>query len=283
TIDGRPYRLVYAGVPRKVIPAPSSGAFWQCAFTLDPIAIVPFGAATWRCDLDLPEYYLVMAIAAPGQEDFQWLEGRATSREFLAQPAKASVGSSIFGRYVIIGLEHIVPGGLDHVLFVLGLYLMRSTWRQLLAQVTAFTLAHSITLGLSLSSVVAVPSGVVEPLIAMSIVLVAVENLLVKTFRPRRVAMVFGFGLFHGLGFAGALGEVGVPQAHFLPALVGFNLGVELGQLVVLLGAFACVGWWSARQPWYRARVAMPACMVIALVASYWTVERVFESLGQRV
>jgi hypothetical protein len=143
-----------------------------------------------------------------------------------------------------------------------------------LAQVSAFTLAHSITLGLSLYNVIALPSAVVEPLIAISIAYVAVENLFLAELKSRRVALVFAFGLLHGLGFAGALKDVGLPRSEFFPALVSFNAGVEFGQLAVIGAAFLLVGWRCADRPWYRRRVVIPASAAIACMAVYWTVER---------
>src|SRR5205823_5104476 len=125
---------------------------------------------------------------------------------------------------------HIVPGGLDHILFVLGIFLLSMKVKPVLAQVTAFTLAHSITLGLTIYGLVSVSPRVVEPMIALSIAYVAIENIATTALRPSRVAIVFAFGLLHGMGFAGVLKELGLPRAEFLTALVTFNVGVELGQ-----------------------------------------------------
>jgi hydrogenase/urease accessory protein HupE len=176
--------------------------------------------------------------------------------------------------YTVLGFTHILPKGLDHILFVLGIFLLSARWRPLLYQVTAFTVAHSITLALSLYGIVSLPPSVVEPLIALSIVYVAVENILVSGLRPWRVWVVFAFGLLHGLGFAGVLTELGLPEGEFVPALVAFNVGVELGQLAVILLALAAVGWCRNR-PWYRSRVVIPASLVIAATGAWWTVERV--------
>jgi hypothetical protein len=141
-------------------------------------------------------------------------------------------------------------------------------------QVSAFTIAHTITLGLSIYGVIDVPAVIVEPLIAVSIAYVAIENLLLTDLRPWRIALVFAFGLLHGMGFAGALRDVGLPRAEFLTALVTFNAGVEAGQLAVIAAAFALVGWrWGGRS-WYRARIVVPASAIIAFTALYWTAER---------
>jgi hypothetical protein len=116
----------------------------------------------------------------------------------------------------------------------------------------------------------------VEPLIALSILFVAIENMLVRRLNPWRIGVVFGFGLIHGLGFAGVLGELGLPQDQFVSALLAFNVGVELGQVAIILLAWALIGRWTADKPWYHARVVLPACSLIALVAGWWTVERLF-------
>jgi hypothetical protein len=158
---------------------------------------------------------------------------------------------------------------------VLGLFLLSTAWRPLLLQVTMFTVAHSITLGLGMYGVVSLASTIVEPLIALSITYVAVENLLTSTLRPWRAALVFGFGLLHGLGFAGVLSELGLPRSEFLTALLAFNAGVELGQLAVIGCAFLAVGWWRrSRSAGYRRWVVVPASLAIAMVGAYWTMAR---------
>jgi hypothetical protein len=179
------------------------------------------------------------------------------------------------GEYVSLGFTHILPKGLDHILFVVGLFLLGTQWRPLLLQVTLFTIAHSVTLGLSMLGIVSLPSSVVEPLIALSIAYVAVENLFTNELSPWRGALVFLFGLLHGLGFAGVLGELGVPNGQFAVALVSFNVGVELGQLAVISLAMLAVGWWRAgRFEIYRRWVVVPVSLAIAMVGLYWTVVR---------
>ena len=178
--------------------------------------------------------------------------------------------------YLKLGFTHILPLGLDHILFVLGLFLLSNNIKQLLQQVTAFTLAHSITLGLAMYGVVSVPSYIIEPVIALSIAFVAIENMMTTKLKPWRIFVVFAFGLVHGMGFAGALKELGLPQSQFLNAHITFNIGVELGQLTVILCAFLACGLWFRRKEWYRKRIVIPASFIITLVAAYWTVERIF-------
>ncbi|HVS14064.1 MAG TPA: HupE/UreJ family protein [Thermoanaerobaculia bacterium] len=180
---------------------------------------------------------------------------------------------AVFGRYLGLGFTHIVPLGLDHILFVLALFLLAAKARPLLIQVTAFTLAHSVTLALSVLGVVSLPSAVVEPLIALSIALVAVENLFTERLRSWRVAVVFGFGLLHGLGFAGVLSELGLPRGALASALIAFNVGVELGQLAVVGVALLLVAPLRGT-PWYRTRVVLPASAALAAIGLFWFVQR---------
>jgi len=181
----------------------------------------------------------------------------------------------VFAAYVEQGFVHIVPLGFDHILFVIGLFLLSPQLKPLLWQVSAFTLAHTLTLALGASGVIRLPAGIVEPLIALSIVWVAVENLLTDKLHRWRIAVVFLFGLLHGLGFAGVLLEIGLSGAHFASALLAFNVGVELGQLSVIALCFLSVGW-AMRRPYYHGRIVAPASCLIALVAAYWVFERTF-------
>ena len=184
-------------------------------------------------------------------------------------------GSSSVFRYLKVGFIHIIPEGLDHILFVIGLFLLAARMRPLLIQVTCFTLAHTLTLGLSIYGMISLPSSVVEPLIALSIAFVALENVFTSKIRPWRPVLVFGFGLLHGLGFAGVLSEIGLPRDEFLFALVFFNVGVEFGQLFLIVAAFVLIGLFRKKE-WYRARLTIPLSCIIGLVGLYWTVERIF-------
>lgn len=181
----------------------------------------------------------------------------------------------VFTDYVQLGFIHIVPKGLDHIFFVVGLFLLSTRLSALLWQVTAFTLAHSVTLFMGMTGLVAVSPQIVEPLIAASIVFIAVENLFTTRLHAWRPLVVFGFGLLHGLGFAGVLEEIGLSADHFLTGLIAFNIGVELGQLAVIAACFALVGW-AMRRPDYRRLVAVPGSLAIAVIATVWLSERVF-------
>lgn len=204
-------------------------------------------------------------------------EGFLNGREMTPDLPRAEVltegAGAVFLRYIGAGFEHIVPLGLDHILFVLGLYFFATRAGPLLWQVSAFTLAHTITLALAATGTVSVPASVVEPLIAASIVYVGVENTIGRGNVRGRTALVFAFGLLHGLGFASVLGDYGIASDRFAGALIGFNIGVEFGQLAVIGVAFAMTGWFIAR-PWYRRAIAIPASLAIAAVGAYWVVER---------
>ena len=205
----------------------------------------------------------------------EWLEGGQSSAPFaLTSPAPPVDRLGTAWRYLTLGFTHIVPKGLDHMLFVLGIYLLSGRARSVLWQVSAFTVAHSITLGLSMYGVVAVSPRIVEPLIALSIAYVAIENIFLSELKSWRVALVFAFGLLHGMGFAGALKELGLPRSEFVTALLTFNVGVEAGQLAVIGAAFLLVGWHCANRDWYRSRIVVPVSMLIACTAVYWTIER---------
>ncbi|HJX18638.1 MAG TPA: HupE/UreJ family protein [Acidiferrobacterales bacterium] len=203
-------------------------------------------------------------------------EGEASATYPLAGDVAAATRTAVFSQYLVLGFTHILPKGLDHMLFVLGLFLLSTRLAPLLWQVTAFTLAHSITLALSMYGVIALSPAIVEPLIAASIVAVAVENLLTARLHAWRIFVVFGFGLLHGLGFAGVLTEIGLPRDEFVTGLIAFNVGVEGGQLAVIALAFLVVGYWFRHRPWYRARVVLPLSALIALTGAYWMVERLW-------
>ena len=195
----------------------------------------------------------------------------------MPRTGSASVsGVKNFLNYIKIGFEHIIPKGLDHILFVLGLFLFSLKMRPLLMQITAFTLAHTVTLALATAGLVSVPASIVEPLIALSIAFVALENIRGGEITIRRTAIVFAFGLLHGLGFASVLGDVGLEPSKFLSSLIAFNIGVELGQLSVIALAFVLLGLTFGKRSWYRSYVVIPGSILIAAIGIYWTIERVF-------
>ena len=212
------------------------------------------------------------------------LERGARSDPFdLAEQATPPTAIATARQYARLGFVHIVPQGLDHILFVLGLFLLSSRLGLLFWQVTAFTLAHALTLTLGALDVVTLSPRVVEPLIALSIAWIGIENILaagrpgVRSERRAfgwRPGIVFLFGLLHGLGFARVLTDLGLPESERLLALVTFNAGIELGQIAVIVGALVTLGWFRYR-PWYRPTIVVPASGAIAIVGLIWTVQRV--------
>ena len=165
----------------------------------------------------------------------QLLDAGTVSEPILATGlGAAKSGWGTFVEYIPVGFDHIVPKGLDHILFVLGIFFLGAGWRALIWQISAFTLAHTVTLALGALEIVVISGAIVEPLIAASIVFVAVENLMTTSLNKWRPVIIFGFGLLHGLGFASVLGDFGLPEGQFIPALIGFNIGVEIGQLTVV-------------------------------------------------
>jgi hydrogenase/urease accessory protein HupE len=178
--------------------------------------------------------------------------------------------------FLRLGFRHILPDGLDHILFIVGLFLFSYRFRPLLLQVTVFTLAHSITLALSALEIYRMDGRLAEPLIAASIIVVGVENCLRRKDTdhtgPLRLAIVFGFGLIHGLGIANMLAGYQLGDGFLLP-LIGFNIGVEVGQITVLGICFGVLGR-TLRLPFYRHRIAIPLSLLITLIGSWWLLER---------
>lgn len=237
---------------------------------------LPSGAKSlvWRWDADFgPAVLRVSSQREPGLYS-AYLQDGQPSAEIPVQGMVAQNTAHVFFNYISIGFTHILPKGLDHILFVIGLFLLNASFRSLVLQITTFTLAHTITLALGILGIVQLPASIVEPLIAASIVYVCVENIYSDRLSRWRPALIFGFGLLHGLGFASVLSEIGLTPTHFVTALIAFNIGVELGQLVVIMGCFLAVGLWFRNKSWYRQRITIPASLAIAAVGSYWVIER---------
>ena len=238
---------------------------------------IPEGATTvgFFASRAFGEVHLTILDPARGIEARSVLEAGARSDPLdLIGPITPPGRAEVAGSYLRLGFVHIVPEGLDHILFVLGLFLLSARLRPLVWQVTAFTVAHAVTLTIAALGLVALSPRLVEPLIALSIVYVAVENVLTDRMTRWRPPVVFGFGLLHGLGFAGVLGELGLPARERLLALVSFNAGIELGQLAVIAAAALVFGWFRAA-PWYRTRLVVPVSAGMALTGLVWAVERV--------
>ncbi len=207
--------------------------------------------------------------------EWQWIKKDQVSETLsLSEIVARKPLYKTISNYIILGFEHILPKGLDHILFILGLFLFSTALKPLLWQVTLFTLAHTVTLGLAMNGVITLPASIVEPLIALSIAYIGIENIFVKHLHKSRLALVFIFGLLHGLGFASVLADFGMPENAFTTALISFNIGVELGQLAIILTAFLLVGYWFGAKSWYKKMVTIPASILISIIALYWFIER---------
>lgn len=231
------------------------------------------------------------------------LPGNQSSVIFSPERPEALVGSgeggvlAVFKRYVVEGVWHIWIG-IDHVLFLLSLLLLAplvparrkvTQWRgetqirpavlDVLAVVTAFTVAHSITLGLSVLELLKPPADLIEPAIALSVVAAAVNNLLGRS-SLKRWRLAFVFGLIHGFGFANVLLDLGLPGHQLALALAGFNIGVELGQIAIVL-VFIPLAWLLRNTLFYRWGVVVAGSAAIALLGLAWTLQRLgWVSLG---
>lgn len=207
-------------------------------------------------------------------QEVQFVEsGQVSAPFFLGESIDRSL-TRVISQYVQLGFLHIIPRGLDHILFILGLALISKKALDLLLQVTAFTVSHSVTLALSLNGLVVIPASIVEPLIAISILYISVENIWRQSVHRSRIGIVFCFGLLHGFGFAGVLMELGLPARDFIIGLLSFNLGVELGQLAIIMIAYITVGSWTLNSSWYRSVIVLPSSAVIGLFGLYWLIER---------
>jgi hydrogenase/urease accessory protein HupE len=204
-------------------------------------------------------------------------DGRRKEGDLPSRSANARMEPGVLAtawRYVRLGFTHIIPEGLDHALFVVGLLVLTPRLRTVAWQITTFTIAHSVTLTLTTLHLVTLPRMVVEPTIAASIAFIGIENLTARRARPWRLAVVFVFGLVHGMGFASALTEIGLPTGQLVTGLVGFSIGVECGHMAVLAAAFLLLVWFRDR-PWYRPRIAIPLSLLVAAAGLAWMAQRV--------
>jgi len=207
---------------------------------------------------------------------WQWIRSDKTSDAFsLTEVFTQRSTWSVITEYINAGYAHILPFGMDHILFIIGIFLLSTKIRPLLWQVTMFTIAHTITLGLSMTGVLNLPANIVEPLIALSIAYIGIENIWHRKLHNSRLLLVFAFGLLHGMGFASMLQEFGMPEDAFITALISFNIGVEIGQLAIILIGFLSVGLWFRNRDWYRNVIIIPGSALIGLTGLYWTYDRI--------
>jgi hypothetical protein len=182
----------------------------------------------------------------------------------------------IFNQYFELGFTHVIPLGFDHILFILSIFFLNSDVKSVLIQCFVFTIAHSISLGLTASGALLANSNIIEPLIAISILYTSIENIILDNINKFRLIIIFLFGLIHGMGFASALKENGLPPFNFLEALLSFNIGVEIGQITIILFAYFFISKWLNKKEWYKNRIVYPISTVIGCIAIYLTIERIF-------
>jgi hydrogenase/urease accessory protein HupE len=186
---------------------------------------------------------------------------------------------AVIDRFVPAGVHHILIGP-DHLLFLVGLLLLGGTVRRLLLVVSAFTLAHSVTLSVAALNLVTPPARLIEPAIALSIVYVGCDNLLVRGGRDVRPWIALGFGLIHGFGFAGVLREMDLPSRALGWSLFSFNVGVEIGQLLVVVAVASALAALRRRSEWAGRTVALAGSVAVILAGAFWFIERVFFTGG---
>ncbi len=181
----------------------------------------------------------------------------------------------VFFNYINLGLTHVIPFGFDHILFILSLILLSNSIKTLLIQCSVFTIAHSFTMTLATLGYIIPNPNIIEPLIAISILYASIENIVIENPNRMRYIVVFSFGLIHGLGFANALNEIGLPKTDFSFALISFNIGVELGQITVIVLAYILLVYWFKEKSWYRNKIVLPASSIIGCIAIIMTIQRI--------
>jgi hypothetical protein len=215
----------------------------------------------------------LLKLTIPGRvEVLSVLSAEQPMHEVRLREDPVSIWSQL-GGFVWLGVEHIWIG-YDHIMFLLALIVIGSRLGPLVKIVTAFTVAHSITLVLATFELVALPSRLVEAGIALSIVYVAAENFWLRDARHRWM-LTFGFGFIHGFGFASVLRDLGLPQEGLIASLFGFNVGVEVGQVVIVAAVFPAILWLSRQS--FHIRAVQVLSAVILLFGLGWFVERVFD------
>jgi hydrogenase/urease accessory protein HupE len=284
------YRLrLHARLPQECKGAPNQGSFVGGAFVERWRAQCPGGLAGRTIDIEGLSATRTDVLAR-----IEWSDGTTQAVRLTPErasfEAKAAPGAlEVAKTYFMLGVEHILLG-IDHLLFVLGLLFLVGNWKRLVATVTAFTVAHSITLAAATLGLVHVAQAPVEATIALSIMFVAAEIIHGAHGEPRLASrapwlVAFVFGLLHGFGFAGALREIGLPQVDVPLALLFFNVGVEAGQLLFVAAVvvvFSVVTRLVRKQgsrdhgPWHsEALIRTPVAYAIGSIAAFWTVQRV--------
>jgi hydrogenase/urease accessory protein HupE len=284
------YRLsMYVRLPENCTGAPAHGTFVGAAFVEKWQASCPGGLIGKSIAIDGLSATRTDVLARVERLDGTTQTVRLTPEQTVFEVTAAPGALQVAKTYLVLGIEHILLG-IDHLLFVLGLLFLVSNWRRLVATVTAFTVAHSITLAMATLGMVHVAQAPVEATIALSVMFVAAEIIHAAKGRAGLAArapwiVAFVFGLLHGFGFAGALKEVGLPEKDIPLALLFFNVGVEVGQLLfiaavvmllTLLAALLSRGRGGDRSPWHAEQaIRLPVAYFIGSLSAFWVVQRV--------
>jgi len=246
--------------------------------TLYLSAPLPDGARALSAGLDKSLGAVLVRQRGEGSDPnySDYLTSGGISSDFVLGTITEKSDLDLVLKYIYSGIVHIVPAGLDHILFVIGLLAFSLSGKALVAQISLFTVAHTLTLAMASLGWVAVPGAIVEPLIALSIAYIGIENIWRAKGRLTllRSAVVFGFGLLHGLGFASVLADFGLPSHAFVLGLLSFNIGVEIGQLMVVIPVFALLTVLRLNKYIFRQRFQVPVSLSISFVGLYWAAER---------
>lgn len=221
-----------------------------------------------------PAHQTFVNIWEDGEIRQQWiLAGDPEVRTHFAGTTAGAL--AVLGTFIPSGVHHIMIGP-DHILFIIGLMLLGGSWQRLAIIVSSFTIGHSVTLSLAALDLVVIPASVIEPLIALSIVVVGADNLLRGEGKDFRAIIAFVFGLIHGFGFAYVLKEFGLPDGQLALSLFAFNLGVEIGQLVIVLAAAYLLHLVRQRSEKRARQIATIGSLAVMAAGAYWFVQRVF-------
>ena len=204
----------------------------------------------------------------------QYLLPGEKSDVIYSKGGKPKIWVDTFLDYIPVGFTHILPKGLDHILFIFGLLFLTPKLYPLVVQISIFTLAHTFTLAISSLKIINISSEIIEPLIAASIIYIAIENFFNSSLTKYRSIVIFFFGLLHGLGFASVLDNFGLPNINFVWALIGFNIGVEIGQITIVILFYSLLIYWIDTKNVYRKYISIPGSIFIALFGTFWLLER---------
>lgn len=243
----------------------------------------PLQKVLWYYNKQYGDYVYRSQFYQAGQYNWsawQWVRDGTISFDFKIAKIKSQLGTAL--EYMLIGFWHIFPRGLDHILFIIGIALLALSWQKLLTMVTIFTLAHSTTLLLAIYGVLKLSPSVVEPLIALSIAYIGIENLRSPSHLYRCYGIIFIFGLLHGLGFAAVLSNFDLKTHTFTVSLIGFNVGVEIGQVLIITLVLVLLWLMNKTKLETKTYLINPVAIIISAIGLLWTIERVWTAVGTR-